>query len=216
MQFIPMAEESGLIVTIGYWVLDKACAQLKTWQGESATKDLMLAVNVSVKQFLQNDFVARVQKIVELHAINPSRLKLEITESLLLKNTENMIIRMNALKSLGIEFSLDDFGTGYSCFQYLKRLPISQIKVDQSFIRDIASNPSDAAIVRTIIAMAHNLKLEVIAEGVETPEQRQLLLDAGCQQFQGYLFGKPVPMDQLELILKSSNQDLKKIAGASH
>jgi diguanylate cyclase (GGDEF)-like protein/PAS domain S-box-containing protein len=216
MQFIPMAEESGLIVSIGYWVLDQACAQLKTWQGEGTTKDLMLAVNVSVKQFLQDDFVARVQKIVELQAINPSLLKLEITESLLLKNTENMIARMNALKSLGIEFSLDDFGTGYSCFQYLKRLPVNQLKIDQSFVRDIVISTSDAAIVRTIIAMAHNLKLDVIAEGVETPEQRQLLLDAGCQQFQGYLFSKPVPIAQLELILKSSDKDLRKIAGARY
>jgi EAL domain-containing protein (putative c-di-GMP-specific phosphodiesterase class I) len=164
---------------------------------------MILAVNVSARQFRQNDFVALVQDILQRYAIDPSRLKLELTESILLKNIEDMIATMNALRALGVRFSLDDFGTGYSCLQYLKRLPLNQLKIDQSFIRDLATDNSDQAIVRTIIAMAQNLNLNVIAEGVETDEQRQFLLDAGCNNYQGYLFGKPLPIEQFESMLKS-------------
>lgn len=202
-QFIPLAEESGLILPIGQWVLETACAQLKIWQQHERTRDMILAVNVSARQFRQNDFVALVQDILQRYAIDPSRLKLELTESILLKNIEDMIATMNALRSLGVRFSLDDFGTGYSCLQYLKRLPLNQLKIDQSFIRDLATDNSDQAIVRTIIAMAQNLNLNVIAEGVETDEQRQFLLDAGCNNYQGYLFGKPLPIEQFESMLKS-------------
>lgn len=204
MQFISLAEESGLILTIGYWVLDTACAQLKAWQNAELTHNLVLAVNVSPKQFRQDDFIAQVREIVQRHAINPARLKLEITESLLLKNVEDVIVTMNALKELGVQFSLDDFGTGYSCLQYLKRLPLNQLKIDQSFVKDIATDSSDKAIVRTIIAMAENLGLDVIAEGVETEEQRCLLINKGCTHFQGYLFGKPIPIDQFEALIKRS------------
>ena len=201
-QFIPLAEESGLILPIGQWVLETACTRLKVWQQDVLTRDLILAVNISAVQFHQADFVAQVQSLVQSHAIDPTRLKLEITESLLLKNVENAIATMSALKEIGVSFSLDDFGTGYSSLQYLKRLPIDQLKIDQSFIHDIATDSSDKAIVRAIIAMAHSLNLDVIAEGVETEDQRQFLLDRGCTHYQGYLFGKPVPIEQFEALLR--------------
>ncbi len=203
-QFIPLAEETGLIQSIGQWVLETACAQIRTWQQSTLTCELVLAVNVSAKQFRRADFAAQVKATMQRHAINPLRLKLELTESLLLENIEEIIVTMNALKEMGVQFSLDDFGTGYSSLQYLKRLPIDQLKIDQTFIRDIASDASDKAIVNTIVAMAHSLNMDVIAEGVETEEQRQLLLDKNCTHFQGYLFSKPVPIDQFEALLKQS------------
>ncbi len=201
-QFIPLAEETGLILPIGQWVLDTACAQLKAWQQEALTRDLVLAVNVSANQFHQADFVAQVQAAVQRHAINPMLLKLELTESMLFENIEEIIATMNVLKEIGVLFSLDDFGTGYSSLQYLKRLPLNQLKIDQSFVRDIAVDNSDKAIVSTIIVMAQSLGLDAIAEGVETEEQRQFLLDTGCTHYQGYLFGKPVPIAQFEAQLK--------------
>jgi EAL domain-containing protein (putative c-di-GMP-specific phosphodiesterase class I) len=145
-----------------------------------------------------------VQSVIQRHAINPKLLKLELTESLLLDNIEDTIATMNALKEIGIHFSLDDFGTGYSSLQYLKRLPLYQLKIDQSFVRDIAIDSSDRAIVNTIIAMAKSLKLNVMAEGVETEEQRHFLMDNGCVHYQGYLFGKPVPIGEFEALLKQS------------
>jgi EAL domain-containing protein (putative c-di-GMP-specific phosphodiesterase class I) len=203
-QFIPLAEETGLILPIGQWVLETACTQLKAWEQEALTRDLVLAVNVSAKQFHQADFVAQVQAAVQHHAINPMLLKLELTEGMLLENIEDTIATMNALKEIGVQFSLDDFGTGYSSLQYLKRLPLDQLKIDQSFVRDIAIDSSDKAIVSTIIAMAQSLNLNVIAEGVETEEQRQLLMERGCTHYQGYLFSKPVPIEQFEALLKQN------------
>ena len=201
-QFIPLAEETGLILPIGQWVLDTACAQLKEWQQNVVTRSLVLSVNVSVKQLRQRDFVTQVQTTVQRHAINPALLKLEITESMLVENIEETIATMFALKAIGIQFSLDDFGTGYSSLQYLKRLPLSQLKIDQSFVRDIATDSNDKAIVSTIIAMARNLNLDVIAEGVETEEQQQLLLGNDCIYFQGYFFSKPVPIEQFNALLQ--------------
>ncbi len=201
-QFIPQAEESDLILPIGQWVLETACAQLRAWQQDASTHDLVLVVNVSAKQFRQTDFVTQVQTLVQRHAINPRLLKLELTEHLLQENIEETIAVMNTLKEVGVQFSLDDFGTGYSSLQYLKLLPLSELKIDQSFIRDITVNSNDRAIVRTIIAMAQGMKLEVIAEGVETEQQLQLLLGLGCTSFQGYLFGRPVPIEQFERLLK--------------
>jgi diguanylate cyclase (GGDEF)-like protein/PAS domain S-box-containing protein len=201
-QFIPLAEETGLILRIGEWVVDTACAQLKAWQPQGYSRHLVLSVNVSARQFRQAGFVEQVQAAVRRHDIDPSRLKLELTESLLLEDVASVIETMNALNEIGIQFSLDDFGTGYSSLQYLKRLPLAQLKIDQSFTRDIVTDASDQAIVRTIIAMAHSLNLDVIAEGVETEQQRQLLQNHGCRHYQGYLFGRPVPIAQFEARLQ--------------
>ncbi|MBU0688318.1 MAG: EAL domain-containing protein [Gammaproteobacteria bacterium] len=202
VDFIPLAEESGLIIPIGEWVLDTACAQLSLWQQNVLTRDLVISVNVSARQFRQTDFVAVLQSLLQHHAVKPNLLKLELTESMLLENVDDLIDTMHALKPLGVLFSLDDFGTGYSSLQYLKRLPLNQLKIDRSFVSDIATDSNDKAIVRTIIAMAHGLSLDVIAEGVETREQVELLLEYGCTDFQGYLFSRPVPIAEFEALIK--------------
>jgi diguanylate cyclase (GGDEF)-like protein/PAS domain S-box-containing protein len=198
MQFIPIAEETGLIIPIGQWVLDTACAQLKAWEQNTRTNALSISINVSAKQFKQLDFVEQVQKTIQRHEINPNLLKMELTESMLLDNIEHTITTMTSLKSIGVQFVLDDFGTGYSSLQYLKKLPLQQLKIDQSFIQDLTQSSSDQAIVKTIIAMARGLNIEVIAEGVETDNQIALLRNFGCHHFQGYLFGKPVPIADFE------------------
>jgi diguanylate cyclase (GGDEF)-like protein/PAS domain S-box-containing protein len=201
-EFIPLAEETGLILKIGKWVLDTACARLSEWRHDALTRHLTLAVNVSARQFHQPDFVAQVQAAVSRHAINPGLLKLELTESMLLDNIGETIATMKALHDVGVRFSLDDFGTGYSSLQYLKRLPLDQIKIDQSFVRDIAAGGSDSAIVVTIIAMASSLGIEVIAEGVETELQRKFLLENGCSSYQGFLFSRPMPIELFEASLR--------------
>jgi diguanylate cyclase (GGDEF)-like protein/PAS domain S-box-containing protein/hemerythrin-like metal-binding protein len=202
-EFIPIAEDTGLILQIGQWVLDSACSQLKIWQQEAYTRELILSVNVSAKQFRQIDFAEQVQASLMRHDINPALLKLEITESVLLDDIESIIVTMNTLNKIGVRFSLDDFGTGYSSLQYLKRLPLHQLKIDQSFVRDLVDDINDRAIIFTIISMAHSLNLEVIAEGVETEEQRRYLEENGCNSYQGYLFGKPVPIEEFQDSLKS-------------
>jgi len=202
MKFIPLAEDIGLILPIGQWVLDTVCAQLKIWQQDPLTCDIVLAVNVSAKQFHQIDFVEQVLATMHRHGTNPARLKLELTESMLIDNINDIIAKMTALNKVGIHFSLDDFGTGYSSLQYLKMLPLEQLKIDQSFVRDIATDNSDRTIVRTIITMASSLGINVIAEGVETAEQRLFLLEKGCFHYQGYLFSKPLPIKEFEALLK--------------
>jgi len=202
LDFIPVAEQNGTILAIGLWVLDTACAQLKTWQQDAFTRDLTLSVNVSAKQFHQADFISQVTMTVQQHNINPARLKLELTESLLLNDIEDTIAKMKTLADIGIQFSLDDFGTGYSSLQYLKQLPLNQLKIDKSFVDDLVNDSNDQAIVRTIIAMAHSLGLSVIAEGVETTEQQQRLLTEGCTHYQGYLFSKPLPIAEFNELLK--------------
>ncbi|MFZ6746015.1 EAL domain-containing protein [Undibacterium sp. JH2W] len=189
--FIPLAEESGLILSLGAWILKTACAKLAEWQNSDDTKNRTLAVNVSARQFRQNDFVTLVLDNIDHHQIDASKLKLELTESLLVDNVEATIDKMNQLKTRGVGFSLDDFGTGYSSLSYLKRLPLDQLKIDQSFVRDILSNNNDAVITKTIIALGQSLGLAVIAEGVETIGQRDFLQQQGCLSYQGYLYGKP-------------------------
>ncbi len=201
-QFIPLAEETGLIVPIGLWVLQTACTQLKIWQSDALTRDLTLAVNVSARQFRQPDFVSLVQRALLESGAKPALLKLELTESTVLENVDDTIAKMREIKMLGVSFSMDDFGTGYSSLQYLKRLPLDQIKIDKSFVMDITTDPNDAAIVQTIIAMTQALGLNVIAEGVETEAQLEFLDVRGCHAFQGYLFSKPVPVAAFEALLK--------------
>jgi diguanylate cyclase (GGDEF)-like protein len=196
--FIPLAEETGLILPLGRWVLETACAQLAAWASNPEFADLTIAVNVSAHQFRQRDFVSQVLQVVEKSGANPRRLKLELTESLLVHNVDDVIEKMYALKVKGIGFSLDDFGTGYSSLSYLKRLPLDQLKIDQSFVRDILVDPNDAAIAKTIVALAQSLGLAVIAEGVETKEQRDFLAHAGCHAYQGYFYGRPMPIDEFE------------------
>jgi diguanylate cyclase (GGDEF)-like protein len=198
LDFIPLAEETGLIVPIGQWVLETACRQLAAWARRPETRALRLSVNVSARQFRQPDFVHRVERALADGGADPTRLRLELTESLLLDNVNDCIAKMQALKSIGVGFSLDDFGTGCSSLTYLKRLPLEELKIDRSFIRDLATDPSDAVIVQTIIGMARNLGLTVIAEGVETAEQRDFLERHGCSLFQGWLFGRPVPLPEFE------------------
>jgi diguanylate cyclase (GGDEF)-like protein len=201
--FIPLAEDTGLILPLGRWVLETACKQLALWAKNIATEHLSIAVNVSALQFRQADFVEQVASVVERSGANPYRLKLELTETLLLDHVEDIIAKITALKARGIGFALDDFGTGYSSLSYLKRLPLDQLKIDQSFVRDLLIDPNDAAIARTIVALANSLGLSVIAEGVETEEQRVCLAAQGCHAYQGYLFGKPVPVAEFELLLTS-------------
>jgi len=194
-RFIPLAEDTKLILPIGEWVLEQACAQLQQWQTDARTEMLTLSINVSGRQFHQPDFVERVSAQIERAGVDPSRLKLELTESVLLDRVDEVVERMQRLKGLGVGFSLDDFGTGYSSLSYLKRLPLDEIKMDQSFVRDITSDQNDAAIVRAVLAMSRSLGLKVIAEGVETEEQRAFLMRYGCEHYQGYLFGKPAPIE---------------------
>lgn len=201
-EFIALAEENGLILPIGLWVLEQACAQLKTWESDPRTRQLKLAVNVSAVQFRQADFVEAVGRALGQSGADATLLKLELTESLVLDDIEGCISKMRELKLLGISFSMDDFGTGYSSLSSLKRLPIDQLKIDQSFVRDIASDADNEAIVRTIIAMAKNLRMEVIAEGVETEGQFAFLKRNGCTAFQGYLLGRPVPVADFERQLR--------------
>lgn len=196
-QFIPVAEETGLILPVGKWVLETACAQLSRWQDDARMKHWTLAVNVSARQFREADFVSEVQEIIARHGIRPELLKLELTESLVLENVQDCIHKMTELKKSGVKFSMDDFGTGFSSLAYLTRLPIDQLKIDQSFVRDISSDKNDAVIVQTIISMAHSLGLEVIAEGVETQPQREFLESHGCLIYQGYLYAKPMPIEDL-------------------
>ena len=200
--FIPLAEASGLILPIGRWVLDNACAQLKRWQSDARTCWLSVAINISPRQFHQSDFVETVLQAIAKFDISPSSLKLELTETVILDNTSETVEKMHQLKRAGVEFALDDFGTGYSSLSYLTQLPLSQLKMDQSFVRNIGLTESDDIIVQTIIVMAKSLGIRVIAEGVETEAQCSFLKNLGCPLFQGYLFSKPVPVAEFEKLLE--------------
>lgn len=205
LDFIPAAEEIGLIVPLGRWVIETACEQLALWKNIEGFENLTVAVNVSAQQFSQHDFVDAVLSIVEKTGAPIKKLKLELTESILVNNVEDVVEKMFALKAKGVGFSLDDFGTGYSSLTYLKRLPLDQLKIDQSFVRDVLIDAHDAAIAKTIIALADSLSFGVIAEGVETIEQREFLREAGCHAYQGYLLSKPIPVEDFELFLQIKN-----------
>ena len=200
-EFIPVAEQSGLILPLGRWVLETACAQLARWATQPLAQALTLAVNVSVHQFRQADFVDQVVAALRGSGADARRLKLEITESMFAYDLEEIIGKMTRLKAHGVGFSLDDFGTGYSSLSYLKRLPLDQLKIDQSFVRDVLTDPNDAAIARTIVALGQSLGLDVIAEGVETLGQRAFLAEHGCAYCQGYLIGRPMPVAQFDAFL---------------
>jgi diguanylate cyclase (GGDEF)-like protein/PAS domain S-box-containing protein len=189
--FIPLAEDSGLILPLGRWILETACRQLVAWSGRPQTSRLFLAVNVSAYQFLHPDFVSEVLAVLDETGANPALLELELTESQLVENVEDVITKMSVLKDRGVRFSLDDFGTGYSSLLLLKRLPLDKLKIDQSFIHDLLVDADSEAIVKAVIGLGRGLGLEVSAEGVETPEQRAALVRFGCQIYQGYLFGRP-------------------------
>ena len=204
--FIPLAEDTDLILPLGQWVLETACRKLALWSTRPETAALNIAVNVSAKQFRQPGFVDQVLAAVKQSSADPRRLKLELTESLLVDNVEEIIEKMHRLKAKGIGFSLDDFGTGYSSLSYLKRLPLDQLKIDQSFVRDVLSDPNDAAIAKTIVTLGQSLGLAVIAEGVETQAQRDFLANAGCYAYQGYFFSKPLPEELFEQFLDHSHQ----------
>ena len=203
--FIPLAEETGMIVTLGDWVLRKGCETLASWANYPETAQLKLAINVSSRQLEKDDFVFQVAEIINQSNVNPKYLKLEITESMILDNVDNTIAKMNALKKLGVSFSMDDFGTGYSSLSYLQKLPLNQLKIDQSFVRNLSIDNQDSAIVKTIINLGENLSLNIIAEGVETQEQLDYLSNFGCLVFQGYYFGYPLPLAEFErsVFLKS-------------
>jgi diguanylate cyclase (GGDEF)-like protein/PAS domain S-box-containing protein len=212
-EFIPLAEETGQILPLGLWVLETACAQLSAWAKVPETAHLTLAVNVSAHQFRQADFVDQVLQVCERNALGSGQLKLELTESLLLDDVEDIIAKMSALKASGVCFSLDDFGTGYSSLSYLKRLPLDQLKIDQSFVRDVLTDPDDAAIARTIVALAHSLGMAVMAEGVETEEQLLFLAHHGCHAYQGYLFSRPLPLVDFEKFVlrdKAASDDARR------
>jgi diguanylate cyclase (GGDEF)-like protein/PAS domain S-box-containing protein len=196
--FIPVAEETGMIIPIGKWVLETACKQLSSWAEIPAMANLPLAINVSADQFRSPNFVDQVLAIIKLSDVNPQLIKLELTESLLLKNAEDIISKMNALRNVGVKFSLDDFGTGYSSLAYLKRLPLDQLKIDKSFVDDVLIDANDAAIARAIVSLAQSLGIAVIAEGVETVGQRDFLANAGCLHYQGYFYSRPLPISEFE------------------
>lgn len=203
-QFIPLAEETGLILPIGHYVLEAACQQLRRWADDALTRDLVLSVNVSARQFKQPDFVDQVREVLKQTKANPQRLKIELTETTVINHVDDVLQKMKVLQSFGVSFSMDDFGTGYSSLSLLKRLPLDQLKIDRTFVRDIAMDSSDAVIVKTIIAMGNTLELEVISEGVETEAQFEILKQYDCPAFQGYLFGKPQPIEAFERSLRTA------------
>ncbi len=198
--FIMLAENNGSIYALGEWVLRTACRTLASWKIGTPLGAAAMAVNVSARQFHHPDFVTQVLDAVQSAGAEPTRLKLELTESVVAHDLDSIVTKMRALKALGVRFSLDDFGTGYSSLSYLKRLPLDQLKIDQSFVRDLLANPNDAAIVRTVIALGDSMGLSVVAEGVETAEQRDMLHAAGCRIFQGYLFSRPLTADALQAL----------------
>jgi EAL domain-containing protein (putative c-di-GMP-specific phosphodiesterase class I) len=200
-RFIPVAEDSGLIVPIGEWVLQEACRQVRAWQA-AGLAPLLMAVNVSGVQFRQADLAETVRDILAEHGLTAASLELEVTESVLMKSADSTVEILHKFREMGVRLAIDDFGTGYSSLSYLKRFPIDKLKIDRSFVSDITTDPDDAAIASAIIAMAHRLRLKVIAEGVETPGHLRFLFQEGCDEAQGYHYSKPLPPDDLERLMR--------------
>jgi diguanylate cyclase (GGDEF)-like protein len=215
-EFIPVAESTGLILPLGALMLKIACRQLARWSADPATERLTIAINVSALQMRQKNFVEEVRTIIEQTGANPHRLKIELTESTLVSNVDDVIAKMDKLKAIGIGFSLDDFGTGYSSLSYLKRLPLDQLKIDRSFVKDVLVDSNDAAIAQMIIALSKSLGLSVIAEGVETEEQYAFLAQHGQLNYQGYLFGRPLPSEDFERLARafSPRRRSKRVHGS--
>jgi len=210
-EFIPLAEESRLILPLGEWVLEAACAQIALWAGRKETAHLSIAVNISALQFRQPKFVEQVLATLSRTGANPDNLRLELTESMLVDNLDDIIAKMNELKSHGLRFSLDDFGTGYSSLSYLKRLPLDRLKIDRSFVRDMLVDATSGAIAQTILSLGRAMGISVIAEGVETEEQRGYLAGLGCHSFQGFLFSPALPLKQFEAYMRGFAEN-----GGSH
>jgi EAL domain-containing protein (putative c-di-GMP-specific phosphodiesterase class I) len=202
-EFIQLAEETGLIVPIGEWVLKTACAQNKTWQHQGLPP-VRVAVNLSARQFAHADLLQDVSQVLKETGLDPAFLEFEITESMVMHNPEHAIVLLNELKAIGIHLAIDDFGTGYSSLGYLKRFPLDSLKIDRAFIRDLPGDSDDVAITRAIIAMAHSLRLSVVAEGVETAEQQDFLLEHDCDEIQGYYFSKPQPAAEIASLLQGN------------
>jgi EAL domain-containing protein (putative c-di-GMP-specific phosphodiesterase class I) len=208
-QFIQLAEETGLIVPIGEWVLKTACTQNKAWQ-QQGLAPVRVAVNLSPRQFAQKNLLEDIARVLKQTGLDPAYLELEITESVVMNNPEQAVILLNRLKAFGIHFAIDDFGTGYSSLNYLKRFPLNTLKIDRTFIRDLPGDSDDAAITQAILAMAHSLRLGVVAEGVETAEQMRFLLDNHCDEIQGYYFSRPQPANDIAPLLRDYATDGKK------
>jgi EAL domain-containing protein (putative c-di-GMP-specific phosphodiesterase class I) len=206
-QFIPVAEESGMIIPIGNWMLRSVCEQLRRWEDDDI-RGVRVGVNLSPLQFRQTDFVENLERLIAEIGIWPEQLELEITESTLMESSDNTIDSLNRLRRHGFKIAIDDFGTGYSSLSYLKRFPIDRLKIDQSFVRDLDSDPDDAAIVSAIIAMARSLDLEIVAEGVEKEAHRDFLLGLNCYEAQGFLYSRPLPPDEVEAILRAGVIDV--------
>jgi EAL domain-containing protein (putative c-di-GMP-specific phosphodiesterase class I) len=206
-EFIPVAEETGQILPIGKWILGHALSQLKAWEDKIPGSSLRwLAVNISPQQFRQPDFAMNIERIIAETGADPERLTLEVTEGVLVEDLEDTIGKMETLKKIGVRFSIDDFGTGYSSLAYLRRLPLDELKIDQSFVRDITTDPSNAKLIETIITMAAHLGLEVVAEGVETEAELNFLLERGCRLFQGYHFSRPQPEEDFKELLRKGTK----------
>jgi EAL domain-containing protein (putative c-di-GMP-specific phosphodiesterase class I) len=201
LNFISIAEENGLIIPITEWVLHEACRQNKLWQDQALHPPIRVAVNISPQVFKQRDLPEMIATVLEKTQLDPALLEIEITESLMLNNVEGTIRILKQVREMGVSISIDDFGTGYSSFSYLKQLPVHAIKIDRSFIKDLPNNPEDIAIVKAIIATSHSLSLGIIAEGVETVEQREFLSWHNCDEFQGYLFSKPLCAEEMQTLL---------------
>ncbi|AVO51587.1 bifunctional diguanylate cyclase/phosphodiesterase [Ectopseudomonas mendocina] len=204
-EFIDHAENTGLIIPIGQWVLEQTAARLRQWKDDPLFGDVGLAVNISQKQFSQTSFVAEILGLIERHGIDAQRLELELTETLIVRDMEDLTRKMTALVEHGVRFSLDDFGTGFSSLSHLKRLPLSKLKIDRSFIFDVLTDANSETIVRTVIALGQSMGMTVIAEGVETEAQRRFLADNGCSQFQGYLLGRPMPLADFCVFVQRHN-----------